>query len=172
MMLRQLSGLAVGALAAPALITPEIARAQAQLAVGAALGVDWGLAFGDLNTDVAPAPMRLLSGTCPADLSGSLYRNGPGRFRRPGGAATHWFDGDGLMRAFRLKNGEASLEARFVDTAKRRADAAAGAVVTPGFGTAARPGAHLTGPPTPPTSRSCRWGTGFGRCGRPDRPRW
>jgi carotenoid cleavage dioxygenase-like enzyme len=144
LMLRQLSGLAVGALAAPALIIPEIARAQAQLKAGALLGVDWGLAFGDLDADVAPAPMRRLSGNCPATLSGSLYRNGSGKFRRPGGAATHWFDGDGLMRAFRLKNGEATLEARFIDTPKRRADAAAGAVVTPGFGTAARQGAKVT----------------------------
>ena len=134
----------LSALAAGALVLPEMAQAAGQLAVGAALGVDWGLAFADRDGDLAPAPMRLLSGACPEGLNGALYRNGPGKFRRPGGSATHWFDGDGLVRAFRVAGGKASLSARFVDTAKRRADTAAGAVVTPGFGTAARPGAKVT----------------------------
>ena len=137
-LLHSLSGLAAGGL-----LTPELAQAAGQLTVGAALGVDWGLAFGDVDADLAPAPMKLVSGTCPEGLAGSLYRNGPAKFRRPGGSATHWFDGDGLVRAFRLKGGQASLAARFVDTAKRRTDSAARAVVTPGFGTAARPGAKV-----------------------------
>src|SRR5207253_1414595 len=42
--------------------------------------------------------------------------------------------------AFRVGGGQATLAARFVDTAKRRADSTAAAVVTPGFGTAGRPG--------------------------------
>ncbi len=138
LLLRQMSGLAIGAL-----LTPEIAQAASQLAAGAALGVDWGLAFADLDADVPPSPMRLVSGTAPAGLAGSLYRNGPGKFRRPGGSVNHWFDGDGLMRAFRIKDGQATLAARFIDTPKRRADIAASAVVTPGFGTKARPGARV-----------------------------
>jgi len=137
--LRALPGLAAGAL-----ITPEIARAATQLTVGSALGVDWGLAFADQEGDVAPTPMKLVSGACPEGLAGSLYRNGPGKFRRPGGSATHWFDGDGLMRAFRIRGGQATLTARFVDTPKRRADAAADAVVTPGFGTVGKGGAAAT----------------------------
>ena len=79
----------------------------------------------------------------PAGLSGALYRNGPGKFHRPGGSVAHWFDGDGLVRAFRIADGRATLEARFVDTPKRRADTAANAVVTSGFGTPAGPGARL-----------------------------
>ena len=133
----------LSALAAGALVTPELAQAAGQLAVGSALGVDWGLAFADRDGDLAPAPMTLLSGACPEGLSGALYRNGPGKFRRPGGAATHWFDGDGLVRSFRLGGGKATLSARFVDTAKRRTDSAANAVVTPGFGTPSRPGAKV-----------------------------
>jgi carotenoid cleavage dioxygenase-like enzyme len=133
--LRGLPGLAAGAL-----VPPELARAAGQLALGAALGVDWGLAFADRDGDLAPAPMKRVSGTCPEGLAGSLYRNGPGKFRRPGGSATHWFDGDGLVRAFRIRGGEASLSARFVETPKRRADEAAHAVVTPGFGTRGRAG--------------------------------
>ena len=124
-------------------MTPELALAAEQLTVGAALGVDWGLAFADQDGDMAPAPMTRMSGACPPGLAGSLYRNGSGKFRRPGGSAAHWFDGDGLVRAFRIRDGEASLAARFVDTQKRRADAAANAVVTAGFGTAGRPGVRL-----------------------------
>lgn len=137
-LLSWMSSLALGPL-----LTPELARAAEQLAVGAALGVDWGLAFADLDADAPPAPMTKLSGKCPDGLAGSLYRNGPGKFRRAGGSATHWFDGDGLVRAFRINGGEARLSARFVDTAKRRADTAAGAVVTPGFGTPGRAGAKV-----------------------------
>jgi carotenoid cleavage dioxygenase-like enzyme len=137
LLLQGLSGLAAGAL-----VGPEIAQAAGQLAVGALLGVDWGLAFADVDADLPPGPMRLMSGACPEGLNGSLYRNGPGRFRRPQRSATHWFDGDGLMRAFRIRGGEASLAARFIDTPKRRADSAAGAVITQGFGTAGGPGAR------------------------------
>jgi carotenoid cleavage dioxygenase-like enzyme len=119
-----------------AILTPELARAAA--------GADWTVGFADLDADLAPAPMRRVAGRAPAGLAGSLYRNGPGKFRRPGGSVDHWFDGDGLMRAFRVADGgEARVEARFVDTPKRRTDTAANAVVTPGFGTAAKRGARV-----------------------------
>ena len=58
----------------------------------------------------------------------------------------HWFDGDGLVRAFTVQGGSASLAARFVDTSKRRVETAAGAIVQPGFGTPTRPGAVLGSP--------------------------
>jgi all-trans-8'-apo-beta-carotenal 15,15'-oxygenase len=135
-LLQGLSGFALAAI-----VTPEIAQAAGQLARGEAAGLDWRLGFADLDADVAPAAMRRVSGRAPQGLAGALYRNGPGKFRRPGGSVDHWFDGDGLMRAFRIHDGEASLAARFIDTPKRRVDTAANAVVTPGFGTAAKPGA-------------------------------
>jgi carotenoid cleavage dioxygenase-like enzyme len=125
----------LAAMAAAPLLAPELTHAAAQMETGAAAGLDWSLAFADLDADRAPSAMRLISGRCPEGLSGALYRNGPGKFRRAGGDVGHWFDGDGLMRAFRIEGGAARLQARFVDTPKRRADIAAGAVVTPGFGT-------------------------------------
>jgi len=114
-----------------AVVTPETVRAMAAQQAAA----DWALATADLETDVAPTAMRLVHGRAPADLTGTLFRNGPGKFRRPGGSATHWFDGDGLMRAFRVNDGQVSLEARFADTPKRRWESEIDAVVTPGFGT-------------------------------------
>jgi all-trans-8'-apo-beta-carotenal 15,15'-oxygenase len=115
-----------------AVLTPETVRAMAAMQATA----DWALATADLEADVAPRAMRLFHGRAPEGLTGALFRNGPGKFRRPGGSATHWFDGDGLMRAFRVHEGQVTLEARFADTPKRRWESEIDAVVTPGFGTA------------------------------------
>jgi all-trans-8'-apo-beta-carotenal 15,15'-oxygenase len=118
-----------------AVLSPEQVFARNAAALPA-----WSLAVGDIEGDIATTSLRRIHGTAPAGLEGVLYRNGPAKFRRPGGNAKHWFDGDGLVRAFRINDGEASLTARFIDTVKRRQDSAAGAVITPGFGTPA--GAH------------------------------
>ena len=133
------SFLTAGAGFAALALSPEVLQAAAANQVAG----DWRLGFADLEADVPRGPMTLIQGRAPAGLSGALYRNGSGKFRRPGGSATHWFDGDGLMRAFRIRDGAATLEARFADTPKRRRDTAAGAVITPGFGTAAGPGARI-----------------------------
>ncbi len=114
-----------------AVATPEMTRAAAALDLAA----DWGLTTRDLDGDTPRQAMRLIHGRAPEGLQGALYRNGPAKFRRPGGSATHWFDGDGMMRAFRLQDGQATIEARFADTPKRRTETELGAVVTPGFGT-------------------------------------
>jgi carotenoid cleavage dioxygenase-like enzyme len=112
----------------------------------AMLPADWTLGVADVEGDVSPRAMRRVHGRAPADFSGVLYRNGPARFRRAGGNATHWFDGDGLVRRFAIEDGEARLAARFVDTDKRRQEAKAEAMLLPGFGTPQRPGAVVTGP--------------------------
>ncbi|MFN3669744.1 MAG: carotenoid oxygenase family protein [Brevundimonas sp.] len=114
-----------------AVVTPETVRAMAAMQASA----DLALATADLQADVAPRALRLVHGRAPEGLTGTLFRNGPGKFRRAGGSATHWFDGDGLMRAFRIRDGQVSLDARFADTPKRRWESQIDAVVTPGFGT-------------------------------------
>ncbi|HRJ65294.1 MAG TPA: carotenoid oxygenase family protein, partial [Brevundimonas sp.] len=124
-----------------AVITPETVRAMVAMQATA----DWALATADLEADIAPRAMRLVHGRAPADLTGTLFRNGPGKFRRPGGSATHWFDGDGLMRAFRVNDGQVTLEARFADTPKRRWESEIDAVVTPGFGTVGDSRARIGG---------------------------
>lgn len=122
-----------------AVATPEMVRA----AIAQEAAAPWALATHDLEADIAPRAMRLVHGRAPAGLEGTLFRNGPGKFRRPGGSATHWFDGDGLMRSFRISDGEATLAARFADTPKRRTETELGAVVTPGFGTMGDPRARI-----------------------------
>ena len=127
-----------------AVATPEMVRAAAALdAANDAGAADWALVTRDLEGDVTPRALRLVRGRAPTGLEGTLFRNGPAKFRRPGGSAAHWFDGDGLMRAFEISGGQASLRARFADTPKRRTETALDAVVTPGFGTPGREGAQL-----------------------------
>lgn len=115
-----------------AVATPEMVRAAA--ALDAAASADWALAARDVEADLPRQTMRLIHGRAPVGLEGTLYRNGPAKFRRPGGSATHWFDGDGMMRAFRIHDGQATLQARFADTPKRRNETELAAVVTPGLG--------------------------------------
>lgn len=128
--------------AASMVAAPELSWAARALAVAA----DWSLATADVEGDLVPRLLRLARGRAPDGLAGSLYRNGPARFRRPGRSATHWFDGDGLIRRFRIADGCASLAARFADTPKRRQEARLNAMVMPGFGTAADPRAEMSGP--------------------------
>jgi carotenoid cleavage dioxygenase-like enzyme len=124
------------------LLTPEAVWAAAANAQAG----DWALGLADVESDVAPTAMTRLHGRAPAALKGTLFRNGPAKFRRPGGGVGHWFDGDGMVRKFQIADGQARMSARFVDTVKRRQDSAANAVITPGYGTAPGPGSRLTSP--------------------------
>lgn len=128
--------------AATIVATPDLSWAARSLATAS----DWSLATADVEADLAPRALRLARGRAPRGLEGSLYRNGPAKFRRPGRSAGHWFDGDGLIRRFRIADGQVSLAARFADTPKRRLEARLGAMVMPGFGTASDPRAELRGP--------------------------
>jgi carotenoid cleavage dioxygenase-like enzyme len=128
--------------AASMVVVPELSWASRALVAAS----DWSLATADVEADLAPRVLRLTRGRAPEGLAGSLYRNGPARFRRPGRSAGHWFDGDGLIRRFRIADGRASLAARFADTPKRRQEARLGAMVMPGFGTTADPRAEMSGP--------------------------
>ena len=103
----------------------------------------WALATQDVEADVSPRALRLVHGRAPEGLAGSLYRNGPAKFRRPGGSSQHWFDGDGLIRRFRIEDGRATLAARFADTEKRRQETRLDAMIMPGFGTAPDPRAQI-----------------------------
>jgi all-trans-8'-apo-beta-carotenal 15,15'-oxygenase len=134
---RQLLG--TGLLAGAAIITPDMALAGAAPA-------GWTLGVADVENDVPQEVLTLAQGKAPEGLSTTLYRNGPAKFRRTGGAAGHWFDGDGLVRKWSIQGGQATLAARFVDTPKRRLETKLDAIVQPGFGTARGSGAVLTSP--------------------------
>jgi carotenoid cleavage dioxygenase len=71
--------------------------------------------FGRESEGPTPATIE---GRWPRELTGTLYRNGPGWFDRGGQRYEHWFDGDGLMRSWRMGGGRVTHTARMVATQK------------------------------------------------------
>jgi all-trans-8'-apo-beta-carotenal 15,15'-oxygenase len=59
-----------------------------------------------------------VEGRLPADLAGTLYRNGPGLFERDHYRKSTILDGDGLIRAFSFADGRVRFRTRFVATDK------------------------------------------------------
>lgn len=80
-----------------------------------------------------------VEGRLPPALAGVYYRNGPGLMERAGHRYRHWFDGDGLVQAWRFEGGRVRHSARFVKTRKFQAESEAGRFLLPAFGTAIKP---------------------------------
>lgn len=154
------SALVASAVASPSLVLARAGEAlatSAHLANGAA-----ALSAEDFERAVAEAPELLplrgwsgedraaaelrIEGRWPRELQGTLYRNGPGLLSRGGERYRHWFDGDGLVQAWRFEGGRARHQARFVRTAKFEAERQAGQFLMPTLGTAIPPQRPLTGP--------------------------
>jgi len=89
-----------------------------------------GVAQNELRTAQAA-----LTGRIPPGLAGVLWRNGPARYERGGRRYHHWFDGDGMIQAWRIGPGGVSHHARFVETPKFRAEQQAGRFLWNAFGT-------------------------------------
>jgi all-trans-8'-apo-beta-carotenal 15,15'-oxygenase len=104
---------------------------------------DWASAFRNVVNELSAVPLSAARGTIPAELSGCLYRNGPGRLERGGRWVHHPFDGDGMITALRFEGGQAQLSNRFVRTTGWQAEEEAGKFVYRGvFGTQ-KPGGAL-----------------------------
>ena len=80
-------------------------------------------------------PRLKIEGRLPEGLTGTFYRNGPGRHEIAGMRYHHWFDGDGMVQAFRIADGAVSHLGRLVETAKFRAERKAGRARRATFGT-------------------------------------
>ena len=86
-------------------------------------------------------------GRLPSELRGTLFRNGPGLLERGAQRYAHWFDGDGLVQAWRFEGeGRVSHRARFVQTRKFQLEQAAGEFHVPAFGTRIEARAPLRSP--------------------------
>lgn len=95
----------------------------------------WTLGFADAPAQGYDAVAERLHGRLPDGLAGVLHRNGPARFSRDEWRYRHWFDGDGMVHAWRLVPGEDVVHrARFVQTRKWQAEEAAGRFLMPTFG--------------------------------------
>ena len=152
---RHLLGLGMGL--ATASLAPRVLAADLHLAHSAAPA----LASADFEAGLAMHPeltplrgwdgqdrqaQRLrIEGRWPRELQGVLYRNGPGLMSRAGQRYRHWFDGDGLVQAWRFQDGQASHLARFVRTTKFQAEQQAGRFLLPTLGTAIPPERPISG---------------------------
>lgn len=66
-----------------------------------------------------------VEGEIPRELDGALYRIGPNPHFKPRGRY-HWFDGDGMVHGFILKDGRAAYRNRYVKTDGLREEMKAG----------------------------------------------
>ena len=79
--------------------------------------------FESVEREYSDEPLAV-EGTVPAWLSGTLVRNGPGKFEVDGTRLRHWFDGLGMLRAYEFDDGVRYTN-RFLRT-ESYADAMAG----------------------------------------------
>ncbi len=93
------------------------------------------LAFANPHAPEVAAPLRTVAGRLPAELTGTLWRNGPAEHERFGHRYGHWFDGDGMVQAFTFDGEGATHRGRILDTPKRRRETQAGRRLFPAFGT-------------------------------------
>lgn len=68
----------------------------------------------------------VVKGRIPSEIKGILYRNGPGRFDRGRFRKRMLLDGDGMIQAFRFRDGAVHYQNRFVRTKKYVEEEAAG----------------------------------------------
>ena len=66
------------------------------------------------NRNYAP----IVEGAVPEDITGSLFRNGPGLFKTGGVDIQHVLDGDGLVQRLSFDQGRVHYQNRFVETDK------------------------------------------------------
>ncbi|MFW5695437.1 MAG: carotenoid oxygenase family protein [Alkalispirochaeta sp.] len=64
----------------------------------------------------SPQALPVLSGTVPPEISGVLFRAGPGRLRNHGLDYDHLFDGDGFVQRFSFSRGTVHFRSSYVET--------------------------------------------------------
>jgi all-trans-8'-apo-beta-carotenal 15,15'-oxygenase len=103
---------------------------------------DWQRGYESLEAEYS-YPIEDIQGELPEGLTGTLFRNGPGRLDLNGTRFHHPFDGDGMVCAITFQDGKAHFRNRFVRTEGFVAESAAGKILYRGvFGTQ-RPGGWL-----------------------------
>jgi all-trans-8'-apo-beta-carotenal 15,15'-oxygenase len=100
---------------------------------------------GPLKAPLDSGSLRI-EGRWPAALQGTLYRVGPARRELGGVALDHWFDGDGMLQAFRAEQGRVSHRGALLATPKLKTEEAAGRLLYSGFAKTLPDSPPLTGP--------------------------
>jgi hypothetical protein len=62
--------------------------------------------FGPINRQQSYKLTKVTSGTVPDDINGVYLRNGPDAKYIPDNKSHHWFDGDAMIHAVRIKDGK------------------------------------------------------------------
>jgi carotenoid cleavage dioxygenase-like enzyme len=87
---------------------------------------------GPLKAALDSGPLRV-EGRWPQALQGSFFRVGPARRELGGQTMNHWFDGDGMVQAFRFRDGQVSHQGTLLSTPKLKTEEAAGRLLYSGF---------------------------------------
>ena len=97
-------------------------------------------AYEPLTSEVQARDLRVI-GEIPRELDGTLYRTGTNQHYKPFDPDHHhWFDGDGMVHAFRLRDGRASYCNKWVETDGLKIERAAGRALYNGiYGRSGRP---------------------------------
>lgn len=122
--------LAPGLLRAEVAISSDSARFTQRLAQQA-----WLSGWKTVGSETLGPSVATLEGRLPRGFAGTLYRNGPAWFDRAGFRYQHWFDGDGMLHAWRCANGTIEHRARMVATTKFAREQEAGRFLLPAAGT-------------------------------------
>ena len=98
-------------------------------------------------------------GKLPADLRGTLFRNGPGSMAVGEQPYGHWFDGPGMVSAVTFADGKAHFKNRYVRTPKYLKDFGSGKISCRGFGTQVEGGLfkNLLRPISNPANTNVFW---------------
>ena len=110
-------------------MTPTIAPPRA---------ADYRLGFASLDREVTVDTLPV-TGTLPDWLTGTLLRNGPGRFTVGAERYRHWFDGLAMLHRFAIRNGGVSYANRFLRSPGFVAAERAGRIRCSEFATDPRP---------------------------------
>ena len=107
----------------------------------------WLAAYAHADRELYEAKASV-TGKWPASLRGTFYRNGPAGHEVGDYRYQHWFDGDGLMQAYRITDQGISHQARFINTYKRQAEQRAGRPLYSTFASDIPDPAPITSPDT------------------------
>lgn len=80
-------------------------------------------------------PLQTLSGKIPADLHGTLFRNGNGNHQHMGTPYDHVFDGDGMINKFEISSEKILYSNAYVKTHEYLKEVEAGRMLYRSFGT-------------------------------------
>jgi len=98
----------------------------------------WSKAIAQAATEFDSTPLSIISGAIPADLRGTLFRNGPARLSRGAERVGHWFDGDGAILGVHFKDDGATGLYRYVKTQGYLDEQEKDAFIYPNYGMTAK----------------------------------